>query len=69
MAPRKRRSVDRNAKSLLVGKPEIDPIGREWHYIASLTTPALSSSFFPHLCMHSEKSAISLSWKVLLFQP
>jgi len=25
--------------------------------------------FFPHFCMHSEKSAISLSLKVLLSQP
>jgi hypothetical protein len=28
--------------------------------IASLTTPAVSSTFFQHFCMHSEKSAISL---------
>jgi hypothetical protein len=42
---------------------------RTWREIASLTTPALSIPFVPHLCMHSEKSAISLSLKVLLFQP
>jgi hypothetical protein len=30
---------------------------------------AVSSTFRAHDCMHSEKSAISLSWKVLLFQP
>ena len=28
---------------------------------ASLTMPALSSSFWPHCCIHSEMSAISLS--------
>jgi len=28
---------------------------------ASLTMPALSSTFFPHCCIHSEMSAISLS--------
>jgi hypothetical protein len=39
-------------------------LGRE--NIASLTMPTLSSTVFPHSCMHSEKSAISLSLKMLL---
>ena len=34
---------------------------------ASLTMSAVSSTFRAHYCMHSEKSAISLSLKVLLF--
>jgi hypothetical protein len=38
-------------------------------YQASLTMSALSSTFRAHCSMHSEKSAISLSLKVLLFQP
>ena len=37
-----------------------------WRKIASLTMSALSSSFRAHYCVHSEKSAISLSLKLLL---
>jgi len=36
---------------------------------ASLTMSAVSSTLRAHDCMHSKKSAISLSLKVLLFQP
>ena len=36
---------------------------------ASLTMSAVSSTFRAHCSMHSEKSAISLSLKVLPFQP
>jgi hypothetical protein len=32
-----------------------------WRNIASLTMPALSSTFFPHCSIDSEMSAISLS--------
>jgi hypothetical protein len=39
------------------------------HDIASLTMSAVSSGFRAHCSMHSEKSAISLSWMVCLFQP
>ena len=31
--------------------------------------PALSTTFFAHLCIHSKKSAISLYWKKLPYQP
>jgi glucose uptake protein GlcU len=37
--------------------------------IASLTMSALSSTIRAHYCMHSWKSAISLSLKALLFLP
>jgi hypothetical protein len=43
--------------------------GHGWRKIASLTMSAVSSTFRAHYCMHSEKSAISLSWMVLPFQP
>jgi hypothetical protein len=45
---------------LRLGPEPIPARGRVGRYTASLTTPALSSPFFQHFCMHSEKSAISL---------
>ena len=39
----------------------------KWRNQASLTMSAVSSTFRAHYCMHSEKSAISLSLKVLPF--
>src|ERR1700687_1769298 len=36
---------------------------------SAITVSAVSSSFRAHCSMHSEKSAISLSWMVLPFQP
>jgi hypothetical protein len=43
-------------------------ICRSLKYRLSNNTGAVNR-FFPHLCMHSEKSATSFSLKVLVFQP
>ena len=54
-------SAESAPQSQLTSYGQIRGLSDCWRNIASLTTPAVSSTFFPHHSIHSEMSAISLS--------